>query len=175
MEWDESKHPRAEDGKFTDGNGSYRQNTDYQAILENDKRREAVKKYSDTPKEDLAALGLDDRTFLEDEYVGKSVGAKLKNYDIDMGGKIVHLVEGTYITNKEAIAGHGKPSKHIREIAGLVENYGGNPKLWSKMKGVGTVEIDGEQVKVELHWYEEPSVGKVRMKSKIQKDGSWFL
>lgn len=174
MEWDESKHPRAEDGKFTDGNGSYRQNTDYQAILENDKRREAVKKYSDTPKEDLAALGLDDRTFLEDEYVGKSVGAKIRNYDIDLNGKIVHLKEGTYITNKEVIAGQGKPSQHIREIGRLLQDYGGNYSKWSKMKGNGIVDIGGEDYNVEIHWYEEPNVGKVEMRVKT-RSGKWWI
>ena len=40
MSWEESKHPRAEDGKFTDGNGSYRQNTSYGEILEHDRVRE---------------------------------------------------------------------------------------------------------------------------------------
>lgn len=38
MEWDESKHPRAEDGKFTDGTGSYRQNTSYNEILKADEK-----------------------------------------------------------------------------------------------------------------------------------------
>ena len=41
-----------------DSFGSYRQNTDYQAILENDKRREAVKKYSDEPGRDAEEMGL---------------------------------------------------------------------------------------------------------------------
>lgn len=38
MEWDESKHPRDEDGKFTDGGAKeYRQNTDYKEISESTK------------------------------------------------------------------------------------------------------------------------------------------
>lgn len=41
-----------------DSFGSYRQNTDYQAILENDKRREAVKKYSDDPGRDAGEMEL---------------------------------------------------------------------------------------------------------------------
>lgn len=48
----------AESGRYGDGNGSYRQNTDYQAILENDKRREAVNKYSDEPGQDAGEMGL---------------------------------------------------------------------------------------------------------------------
>ncbi len=33
MKWDESKHPRDELGRFTDANGSYRQNAPYRDIL----------------------------------------------------------------------------------------------------------------------------------------------
>ena len=41
-EFDESKHPRDEDGKFTDGSGTtYRQNASYGEILARDKRRAA--------------------------------------------------------------------------------------------------------------------------------------
>lgn len=39
-------------------NAGYRQNTDYRSILENDKRREAVKKYSDDPGRDIGKMGL---------------------------------------------------------------------------------------------------------------------
>ena len=167
------KQPFGDNGQYVekgtakenvDGNRSYRQNTDYQAILDNDKRREAVKKYSDTPKEDLTALGLDDRTFLEDEYVGKSVGAKTRNYDIPFEGKVRHIAEGTYIRNKEQIAGKGM-KRQIDEIEGLVKKYGGDSREWRKMKGVATLDIDGKYEEVELHWYEEPSVGKVKIKT----------
>ena len=48
MIFDESKHPRAGDGKFTEGKGDA------------DKIREAVKKFSDSPKEDMSAMGVGD-------------------------------------------------------------------------------------------------------------------
>ena len=156
--FDESKHPRDKEGKFT-FKGGYRQNTGYGEILENDRRRE-----SDKPD------------YLADEYIGKSVGAKAANYDILMpDGSIVHLAEGTYITNKEVIAGRGKPSTHIREIDRLVQEYGGDPKKWSKVKGIGTLDVEGEYLRAELHWYEEPHIGKVDFKLKRQKSGEWFL
>ena len=44
-----------------DSFGSYRQNTDYQAILENDKRREAVMKYSDDLGRDTGEMELQQR------------------------------------------------------------------------------------------------------------------
>ena len=33
----------------------------------------------------------------------------------------------------------------------------------------------GDSRFVEIHWYQEPSVGKVEFKIKIQPDGSWYL
>lgn len=47
--FDERKHPRDADGKFTDGNGGNDRA---------DKLATAVKKYSDTPKEDLESMGI---------------------------------------------------------------------------------------------------------------------
>lgn len=35
--WKEDEHPRAEDGKFTNGSGEYRQNTDYGEILKDER------------------------------------------------------------------------------------------------------------------------------------------
>lgn len=61
------KQPFGDNGQYVekgtakenvDRNGSYRQNTGYQAILDNDKRREAVKKYSDDPGKDGKSMGI---------------------------------------------------------------------------------------------------------------------
>ncbi len=157
-EFDESKHPRDEEGKFTYKGGG-RQGT------EGDKRREAVKKYSDDPSRDMAEMGIKP-DYLADEYIGKSVGAKVTNYDILMpDGSIAHLAEGTYIKNKEVIAGKGV-KRQIDEIEGLVRNYGGKAENWRKMKGLAIIEQDGKTEESEIHWYEEPSVGKVKIKYK---------
>ena len=162
--FDESKHPRDKEGKFT-FKGGYRQNTKYSEIIENDRRREAVKKYSDDPGRDMAEMGIKP-DYLADEYIGKSVGAKVTNYDILMpDGSIVHLAEGTYIQNKEVIAGKGV-KRQIDEIEGLVRNYGGKAENWRKMKGVATIDLDGKYEEAEIHWYEEPTIGKVKMKRK---------
>ena len=42
MAFDESKHPRDEDGKFTDGTRTYRQNTPYHEILRDMDEREMI-------------------------------------------------------------------------------------------------------------------------------------
>lgn len=51
MEWKERDHPRGNDGKFTDSNGTYRQNTSYQEI--NGAESES---HPDSNAEDLSAL-----------------------------------------------------------------------------------------------------------------------
>ena len=49
---------------------------------------------------------------LPDIEIGKSVGAKAKNYDIRLpNNEIVHLSEGTRITNVQVIAGKGRNRK----------------------------------------------------------------
>lgn len=45
---------------------------------------------------------------------------------------------------------------------------------WKKEKGFGYVDYQGESFKAELHWYEEPSVGRVEWKVKPDGDGNWF-
>lgn len=61
----------------------------------------------------------------------------------------------------------GKGTKTpIRDVARLVLTYGGKAEEWQKIKGFGTLEIDGKSFEAEIHWYEEPSVGKKELKSK---------
>lgn len=112
---------------------------------------------------------------LPDTEIGNSVGAKSKNYDIQLpSGDYVNLAEGTKITNSTVIAGKGR-NRQIDMLDVLVADYGGNPEDWQKAKGFGYVNIDGEVLKAELHWYQEPTVGKVNMKIKQQKDGELFI
>lgn len=59
MEWNEEDHPRAEDGKFTDGQGSsgrtkkFKQNTSYDEILAEDGE---PRDYIELPKREYAEL-----------------------------------------------------------------------------------------------------------------------
>ena len=65
--------------------------------------------------------------------------------------------------------------RQIDCIDWLVDKHGGNPVEWTKEKGFGYVEDEyGEMRRVELHWYQEPSVGKVEMKIK-ERDGEIYL
>jgi len=155
--FEESKHPRDKEGKFTtkgnEGGKEYRQNTSYNEII---KKQKLEDKYnSELP------------IFLPDEQLPFSVGAKWINKDILMpNGKYAHFVEGSKIINKQVFAGKGTKTP-IRDIERLVEQYP-NTKAenWQKVKGTAELDLDGETFKAEIHWYEEPSVGKVEIKYK---------
>jgi hypothetical protein len=102
------------------------------------------------------------------ETIGRSVGAKAKNYNIydPQSGQYFHLAEGTRIMQPKdhVIAGKGRNRK-IDCIDWLVDRHGGQEVEWTKEKGFGIIEDEyGGTHRVELHRYYEPSVGKVEMK-----------
>lgn len=108
--------------------------------------------------------------------IGKSLGAKARNYNISLPNKeIVHLTEGSRVTNVTVIAGKGR-KREIDELPILIERYpGSSEKEWQKVKGLGYIDYNGESYKVELHWYQEPNVGRVEWKVKPDADGNWFI
>lgn len=113
------------------------------------------------------------------EQIGRSVGAKAKNYKVynPLTDEYVPLTEGTRITQPKnhIIAGKGR-SRQIDEIQILLDKYGGDPLEWTKEKGFGYVDDEfGESHYVELHWYQEPTVGRHRMKIKVQADGRIYI
>lgn len=111
---------------------------------------------------------------LDDINIGKSVGAKAKNYDVKLpSGEYTQLTEGTHISHVETIAGKGR-NRQIDELPILLDRYGGDALEWQKKKGVGFVDYQGESYRANLHWYEEPKVGRVKFKVSPNSDGSWF-
>ena len=101
-----------------------------------------------------------------DIQVGRSLGAKYKGDEVKLpDGSYTNLTEGTRITGIVSIAGKGNGDR-IDEIDGLIERFGGNRSEWSKRRGTGYVDDLGMSRRCELHWYEEPSVGRVKMKVK---------
>lgn len=98
---------------------------------------------------------------LEDIDVGKSVGAKAKNYDImDLEtGEHFNLVEGTSLQDVEVFAGKGVKSE-FRKADKYAKKYGGKAKDWQHAKGTGTVDYYGEGRKAELHWAQCEGIGK---------------
>ena len=116
-----------------------------------------------------------DKMSSDEIYIPKSVGAKAKNFDIRLpNNEIVHLTEGTRVTNIEVIAGKGR-ERQIDEIDTLLYLHGGSEFEWQKKKGLGYVDYEGESYRAELHWYEEPTAGKHDWKVKPDADGNWFI
>ena len=146
MKWKESEHPRDEDGKFTSKGKYYRQNASYAEILAS---------YRQTIK-------------LPDEQLPKSLSAKWRNYDIAMpDGSTAHFVEGSKLHHIEVFAGKGTKTP-IRDRLRLTNTYKGtNPDSWQKVKGFGTIELNGKSFEAEIHWYQAKGVGKVELKAKI--------
>lgn len=106
---------------------------------------------------------------IKDTVIGKSLGAKAKNYDVldPSTGEILNFVEGTKIQNSEVFAGY-KTKNPLREEVkqGLTDEYGGQPYKWQHCKGNGVLDVDGEETRAEVHWFQEESVGKVKFKVK---------
>lgn len=99
----------------------------------------------------------------------RSVGAKSMNYDVEdkATGVVYHFVEGRSISSAKTFAGYGGVNP-LREgtLDGLCAEYGGDRKKWAHRKGIAYLDIDGEEVKAEVHWFQEESVGKVKFKVK---------
>ncbi|MBR1676267.1 MAG: hypothetical protein IJ706_03045 [Clostridia bacterium] len=135
-----------------------------QAFSEFLKSKGDVRGYSAKELKEMQMLT--DSIFLPDEQLPYSIGAKWINTDIQMpDGSTAHFVEGSKIVNKEVFAGKGCKRK-IDCIDRLIEKYGGNSESWQKVKGIAVLEQDGETFKSEIHWYEEPNIGRVETKSK---------
>ena len=106
---------------------------------------------------------------LNDIQIGRSVGAKAKNYDVidPETGEYFHFVEGTKIQNAQAFAGKGCKKPLNYEVAhGLAEQIGGKPENWQHCKGFGVIDYYGEHREAEVHWFQEPTVGKHKFKVK---------
>lgn len=117
----------------------------------------------------------DNRRYEKDIYIPLGVGAKQKDVKVKLPtGERIALTPGSRITHVQTIAGAGR-NRQIDIVDLLVDKYPGtDPQKWQKKKGVGYVDYDGESYKAELHWYEEPSVGRVEYKVKPDADGNWF-
>lgn len=98
---------------------------------------------------------------IEDIQIGRSVGAKAKNYDImDLStGEIFHLVEGSRLQDVQVFAGKGTRTE-FRDAAKYAERYGGSPDAWQHAKGIGMVDFYGEEIMAELHWVQCDGIGR---------------
>lgn len=106
---------------------------------------------------------------LDDILIPKSLGAKGINYDIlsPDGERYFHYAEGTYVQRVKAFAGYGTNTPLHEGVAdGLTKEFGGDPAKWKHVKGEGVIDDDGEDVRAEVHWFQEESVGQVKHRIK---------
>lgn len=97
--------------------------------------------------------GLTNKVESDTIQIGKSLGAKAKNYNVKLpDGSYAKLAEGTRIEKIQVIAGKGRNRK-IDEIDILLYKYNGTKEeYWQKKKGVGYIDLDKESYKKE--WLE---------------------
>lgn len=106
---------------------------------------------------------------LPDIEIGKSVGAAAFRDPVKLpNGKTARLAEGTKITKIYVFAGKGA-KKPVRVAELLARQYHVSPEEWQHTRGDGYVDVDGVIRHAELHWFEHPDVGRVKMKVK-----RWF-
>ena len=106
---------------------------------------------------------------IADTEIQRSAGAKAKNYKVidPSSGEYFNFVEGTKIQNSEVFAGYAVKKNLNEAVAeGLTREFGGEPAKWQHAKGIGVLDYYGEEVKAEVHWFQEESVGKVKFKVK---------
>lgn len=105
-----------------------------------------------------------DITNLRNEYVGRSLGARFRNYDImDLQtGEIYHLAEGEYLRDKEIFAGKGA-SKPYETAEKYANRYGGAAKDWQHVKGFSVVSTEDGDRGAEIHWSQCEGIGKKEM------------
>ena len=106
---------------------------------------------------------------LEDIEIGQSVGAKAKNYIVidKSTGQEYYFVEGTRLQNAQVFAGKGGTKPLREEVSkGLAEEFGGSPDEWQHCKAKGWLDVDGEQIRAEVHWFQN---GSTKVKFKVKK------
>lgn len=94
---------------------------------------------------------------------------RLSEYDIEdkETGEHFYLSDDTKIRDPQVFAGKGCKHKLDDNVtAGLSEQIGGKPEEWQHCKGNATIDYYGEDRDAEIHWFQEPSVGKCKFKIK---------
>lgn len=78
--------------------------------------------------------------------------------DLKTGEKF-YFVEGSKIQNVEVFAGKGS-GYVFRKAEKYALLHGGDPKDWQHVKGVGVLDVYGDEVKANVHWVQCSGIGK---------------
>lgn len=96
-------------------------------------------------------------------HIGKSVGAKARNYTVHFLGKTTEFIEGSDIIEKKNFAGKGsEPFRELRVRHKLAEKYGGDPDDWKHLAGEGWIyePVSGKIGHAEVHWMQNDEIGR---------------
>lgn len=96
-----------------------------------------------------------------DFEIGKSLGAKAKNYKVmDLQtGEMYSILEGSKVQDTQVFAGKGSKVKY-RNAYKYVEKYGGDVEDWQHAKGIAELNTDDGTRKAEIHWSQCKNIGK---------------
>ena len=99
--------------------------------------------------------------FLPDITIGRSVGAKSRNYDIlDLETmECYHFAEGSRLQNVEVFAGKGSRTVY-RDAYKYADTIGGKISDWQHVKGHGIIATDDGDRPAEVHWSQCEGLGK---------------
>ncbi|MEA4972931.1 MAG: minor capsid protein [Candidatus Metalachnospira sp.] len=128
-------------------------------------------KYSEWKTEYIDG-GINSGIIENDIQIGKSLGAAaFRDTVLLPDGNYGEIVEGSKITKVVVFAGK-EAKKPVRVAEYLSKQYGGRIEDWQHTRGEGFVEVNGEQRRAELHWFENKDVGRIKMKVKRWIDES---
>ena len=136
-DWDESKHPRDDQGRFTR----------FGSIIVG-KGEPPSKMLRDTIKR-------------PDIEIGRSVGAKARNYKVmDLQtGDFFYFAEGTKLQNVEVFCGKGTKNVYQKSYK-YANKHGGKPEEWQHVKAVGILDTPEGYLRAEVHWSQHSEYGK---------------
>lgn len=95
-------------------------------------------------------------------HIGKSVGAKARNFEVIFpDGHVSRFIEDSDIGKEHTFAGKGStPFKELRVRDRLAKQYGGNPEDWAHVAGQGWIfnPINGKIQLAEVHWMQNSEI-----------------
>ena len=132
-EWNEDEHPRDKKGKFTSGS--------------NENTLQDVSERCNINSEDYLVIP-------------RSVGAAFSNHEVvdRETGKVYRFVAGPTRYHIERFAGKGGRKPLRPEVAeAMAKRLGCKPREVSHCKAVCLLDVDGEEIPAEVHWFQSPN------------------